>query len=189
MSGFAAALAEPEPIGACIGATAFASSEALEDEAGSLATAGTMPGVAAGGGGAGGAAFGFCSDSFFAETMLMSATLSFWMRANPYEVSTRNESFSKPTMVPTILVPSFRRISSARAAPAATRHARRVNAGIDLPRMVSSMAKPGIVEQGSAEGKFPLRHWQAENFKCEISDLGFTSLVCWKARPFGFSVG
>ena len=117
--------AAPALTGARIGAIAFASGEPLAEAAGSFATAGTTLGVAAEDGAAGAFALGFGSESFFVAMMLMSATLSFWMRANPYEVSTRNESFSKPTIVPMILVPSFRRISSARAAPALNSNERR----------------------------------------------------------------
>lgn len=65
----------------------------------------------------------------------------------------RNESFSKPTMVPMILVPSFRRISSARTAAATIVNNRSANEGNALPRMVSSMAKAGMNGQDLGGGE------------------------------------
>jgi hypothetical protein len=49
--------------------------------------------------------------------------------------------------------------------------------------MVSSMAKPGIVEQAWAAGKFPSRHPPAEDF---ISNLRFQISDSMKFRGFAW---
>jgi hypothetical protein len=74
-------------------------------------------------------------------------------------------------MVPTILVPSFRRISSARAAPAVMSNDSRASGKSDLQRMISSIAKPGIDQQGSTVREFPGRHRPPEFVKFEISNF------------------
>src|ERR1700674_4254631 len=74
-------------------------------------------------------------------------------------------------MVPMILVPSFRRISSARAASALHSDERRARPKINLPRMIASMAKQGIDRQASGAGRFPPRHRPYENLKSLASNL------------------
>src|ERR1700757_4725166 len=77
-----------------------------------------------------------------------------------------------------ILLPSFRRISSARAAPTVMNTDRRASATNNLPRMISSMAKPGIEQQASAAGKFPVGHPPSEYLKSLTSSLKPPALVC-----------
>src|ERR1700722_1008074 len=100
------------------------------------------------------------------------------MRAKPNEVSTRNESFSKPTIVPMTLLPSFRRISSARVWPAAKSKETTGSARINLPRMISSMTKRGIDGQGLGTGKFPRGHGRAEYFKFQLRGQNAASIGC-----------
>jgi hypothetical protein len=119
----------------------FTTAGALITEEDSLATAGSAAGLASAGGAAGVLAFGLDSRYYFVAEILMSATLSFCISAKPKEVSTRNESFSNPTIVPLIFVPSFRRISSARTAAALINDASRTRKGIARPLITPSMAR------------------------------------------------
>ena len=78
--------ADEDALGAAAGrssADAVASGDAPADVGDSFAAAGTTAGAAAGGGAAGAFDFVFGSGSFFGAVMMMSATLSFCISANP----------------------------------------------------------------------------------------------------------
>jgi hypothetical protein len=67
----------------CSGADALASGDAPAGGDDSFAAAGTTTGAAAGGGAEGAFDFAFGSGSFFGAVIMMSATLSFCISANP----------------------------------------------------------------------------------------------------------
>ena len=115
--------------------------------------------------------FAFGSGRFEGVEMLMSATMSFRTSAKPYEVSTRNKSLSNPTIVPVILVPSLRRISSAYAATADRLKERAATARTDLPRMDSVWQTLESVSKQCALGGYEdATRQEIANLKFEIQD-------------------